>query len=125
MNAWRRIGNCKRCGACCLYLWIEEPTTNLVDHYWETRGALIFPDPLNSENAVVGVIAPCKHIHRHKGGTTYCDIYGTDAYPAGCRNYPPEIGPSVHFALIKRTVGCGFGYTIEEIEEEENVNDDI
>jgi hypothetical protein len=117
MSRLKRIGECKRCGACCLYLWYEMPKEEAENGYWKTRGAEIVTDPTNPKNSIVGVHAPCKHIHRHKGGTTYCDIYGTDQYPIGCRNYPPENNPNPHFVSIKKSLGCGFDYITEEEEK--------
>jgi len=114
----KRVGKCDRCGACCLYLWYDIPMGE--DGWWRERGALVFPDPFNPKNQIVGAPAPCQHIHHNDDGTTRCDIYDTDKYPEGCRRYPPEVGPNAHFVCIKKSLGCGFDYvTVEEKKKEE------
>jgi hypothetical protein len=119
VNRWKRVGECKRCGACCLYLWYEVPS-EWEAKFWKVRGAVVVPDPFNPKNIIVGANAPCQHIHRNAEGTYTCDIHGTDEYPKTCADYP-FAGPNSHFACIKKALGCGYDYITEEIKEEKKM----
>lgn len=99
-----RVGECRRCGACCQYMWLSVLRSHY-EQYWKVRGAEGFDRDIDPNRVIIRVYVPCPH---YRGGE--CAIWGQENYPLTCRLFPPEQGPNDMYRMIKRTVGCGYDY---------------
>lgn len=105
--SWKRVGECKQCGACCHYLHQLTSLDAEALEFWQARGATLIPTGQENEYFILSE-AVCWHLKKKDDGTFYCEIHENE--PAVCRLYPR---PSLMFDLIKKYVGCGYDFVEE------------